>query len=86
MAASVFALQKGGNVKDVYMIYVEKYGKIQSGGRLEAMDYGEMEADGFVEYNEEGKLAVTLASQDVKMGEPIRPRTNFVEQIKRLKA
>ncbi len=71
-------------MKEAYMIYVEKYGKVQSGNKLDKLDYGEVGPNDFVEYDERGKLAVSLAAQDVKMKVPLRSKAEFDKEIKRL--
>lgn len=71
-------------MKEPYMIYTEKYGKVQSGNKLDTRDYGEMKAGGFEYYDEQGKLAVSLAAQDVKLGTPFRSKSEFEKEIKRL--
>lgn len=70
--------------KEAYSIYVEKYGKVKSGAKLDREDYGGRTAKGFVRYDEAGQLAVSLAAQDAKEGGLLRSRTDFDEQIKRL--
>ena len=71
-------------MKEPYMIYTEKYGKVQSGNKLDTNDYGEMEAAGFEYYNEQGKLAVSLAAHDGKLNIPLRSKIEFEKEIKRL--
>jgi len=69
-----------------YEIYVEKYGKIKSGASLLDSDFGELSdpSGGFVKYDEEHKLAVTLAAQDAKH-DNLRSKVEFQEELTRLR-
>jgi len=71
-------------MKDPYMIYVETYGKVQSGSVLKRTDYGEISPSGITPYDEKGTLAISLAAQDVKTNTPMRSKSDFEEQIKKL--
>ena len=71
-------------MKEPYSIYLEKYGKVQSGNKLDRSDYCEMSGGAFAEYDDERRLAVSLAAQDVKMKVPLRSKSEFEEEIKRL--
>lgn len=66
------------------MIYVEIFGRIQSGDVLKEYDYGERKPEGFVAFDEKGKLAVSLAAQDVKNKTTMRSKSTFEEEIKKL--
>lgn len=66
------------------MIYVEKYGIIKSGGTLTLLDYGDQEGGGFVAYDDKGKLAVSLAAQDVKFNMELRIKSDFETKVKKL--
>ena len=70
-------------MKDPYIIYVECYGKVQSGVVLSKKDYGEL-GSSFTPFDEKGTLAVSLAAQDVKNGILIRSKKDFEDQIKNL--
>lgn len=70
-------------MKDAYIIYVEKFGKIQSNS-LEDNDYGEAGPNGYVEYDERGKLAVSLAAVDVRRNVDLRTKSDFEQELKRL--
>ncbi len=72
-------------MKEHYKIYLEIYGKIQSGTKLTKRDYGFINSNGgFEEYDEKGMLAVSTAAQDVKTGAAIRAKNEFEEYIKNL--
>lgn len=59
---------------NTYMIYVETYGRLQSGATLHRNDYEKID--------ERGKLALSLAAQDAKLNTPMRSKSDFEEQIK----
>ena len=67
-----------------YEIYVKAYGKVQSGTKLTNADYGIPSLEGLKAYDESGKMAVSLATQDVKTGKPMRSKSEFEEELKRL--
>lgn len=67
-------------MKDAYIIYIEKFGKVQSGTKIEDKDYKR----GSVEFDERGKLAVALAALDVKRNVDLRTRSAFENELKRL--
>ena len=71
-------------MSNAYMLYVEKYGKVKSGNKLDRNDYGKSSIKGFVEYSNEEKLAVTLAAQDVKDEISLRSKEDLEAQIKKL--
>jgi len=75
---------KENAVTEPYLIYVETYGKVQSGSKIKAADYGELHAEGFVEYDEKGKLGVALAAQDVKFNRIMRSKEDFEKEITNL--
>ena len=64
---------------DAYIIYIEKFGKIQSGAKIEDQDYKQ----GSIQFDERGTLAVALAALDVKRGVDLRTRSNFEQELKR---
>ena len=69
-------------MSEPYKIYIENYGKVQSGTKLNRGDYGENDlVDGFKEYDEKGMLAVSIAAQDVKMGTILRSKKDFEEHL-----
>lgn len=73
---------------DPYLIYAEKYAKCATGFKLDkANDFGEYDDDKeeFVKYNEAGILAVTLAAQDVKSNRHLRTKSEFNEEVIRLR-
>lgn len=67
-----------------YKIYVENYGKVQSGTKLERKDYGTMSMNGFKEYDEKEMAAVSLAAQDVKVGTPMKSKKELEEKLNEL--
>lgn len=71
-------------MKESYIIYVESYGKVQSGKTLDRNDFGEIVKGGLKQFDDKGKLAVSLAVQDVKLVFPMRTKKDFEEQIKKL--
>jgi len=50
--------------KEPYEIYVIAYGKAQTGKVFDDKDYGEVGEIGWEEYDERGKLAVSLGAED----------------------
>lgn len=71
-------------MKEPYLLYVEAYGKVRSGSNLKNTDYGDITPGGIRPYDERGTLAVSLAAQDVKSDTPMRSKSDFEEQIKKL--
>lgn len=72
-------------VKEAYKLYVEVYGRVQSGGQLSSVHYGETDANGkFVQYDERRHLAISLAAQDVKKGMLLRSKADFEAHINKL--
>lgn len=69
---------------DSYLIYVRTYGRLAAAGRLTAADYGTMTGDGFEDFPAEIQVAVSMASQDVSLGDRIRPKKDFVDELGRL--
>lgn len=77
-------------MKEPYEIYVEMYGKIKSGGKIEKGDFGEdSETDSggykFEEYDKKRKLAVTLAVDDATRGN-LSSVSEFEKEINRLQS
>jgi len=71
-------------MKEPFKIYIENYGKVQSGTKLERKDYGVASINGFQEYDEKGMLAVSMAAQDVKMGATMRTKKEFEEELAKM--
>lgn len=71
-------------MKEHYKIYIESYGKVQSGTKLERKDYGSFDINGFLEYDEKEMAAVSLAAQDVKMNIPMKSKKEFEEKLNEL--
>lgn len=67
-----------------YLVYVRMYGRLASTGRLTADDYGETGPTGFVEHPAEIQVAISLASQDVSMGDRMRTKKDFIDELGRL--
>jgi len=66
--------------KSAYMIYVETFGKVQSGTKIENKDY----KTGSVEFTEWGKIAIALAAFDTKKQIMLRTQSGFNEKVRRL--
>jgi hypothetical protein len=71
-------------MKSHYEIYLEKFGKVKSGAKLEDLDYGEAGFEGFVDYDEKGKTAVALAAADVKESNAMRSKAELLKELTRL--
>jgi len=72
-------------MKEPYDIYVEKFGKIKSGGELQDNDYGEGIAANFENYDEVRRLAVSLAAQDADTRN-MRTKSECKEELNRLQS
>ncbi len=71
-------------MNNIYMIYVEKYGKVKSGNKIKAGDYVNIGVRGSTPYSDEGKLAVSIAVEDCKNGIPMRTKVQLEEKIKKM--
>ena len=71
-------------MNNIYMIYVEKYGKVKSGNKIKAGDYVDKGVKGSTPYRDEGKLAVSIAVEDCKNNKPMRTREQLEEKIKKM--
>ena len=69
-------------MKETYEIYVEKHGKIQSGHTLTDTDFFDTDSD--IGFDEAGKIAVSLAAQDVLNEKDLRSRSEFKKELERL--
>ena len=73
-------------MREPYEIYVEMYGKIKSGGKVEPGDFSEFDGQKNEEYDERRKLAVSLAAEDAKNRYSMRTKSEFGEEINRLQS
>lgn len=72
--------------EDLYQIYLKAYGKVRSGTKLVNNDYFHHSLNGATPFTTDENLAVTMAADDVKNKEPMRARTEFLSELKRLLA
>ena len=77
---------EGTMTQEAFDIYVESYGKVRSGKVLDQYDYGVLKNARFREHDSNGKLAVSMAVQDLKDGKPMRTRSEFDTEFKRLQS
>lgn len=72
---------------DVYMTYIEMFGRVRSGHQVAPSDFGTYRVDGdWREYSTERRIAVSLASQDAKAGVAMRTKSEISQEIARLLA
>ncbi len=67
-------------MKDPYMLYIQTFGKVQSGTKVEDKDYKR----GSVQFDERQTLAVAVAADDAKKNITLRTRSSFEQELKRL--
>jgi hypothetical protein len=64
-------------MKDEYSIYLEKYSKVMSGGKIEQFDF----FDGKTEYDVRCHLAVSLATEHAKVGVSLKSKNELIKEI-----
>ncbi len=69
--------------EELYEIYNRTVGRLRSGTKLTNGDYGQRTPMGLHPYEEDGKAAVTIASDDVATKAPTRTKAELVAEIKR---
>lgn len=69
---------------DTYLVYVRIYGRLASTGRLTDQDYGKTTDDGFEDHPAEIQVAISLASQDVSLGDRMKTKMDFIDELGRL--
>ncbi len=60
-----------------YEVYVERYGRVKSGQKLNPDDFGCVDDVGFQGFDEVRELAVSLAVDDADNNIPMRTKSEF---------
>lgn len=71
---------------ELFGIYTVTFGKVKSGTKLTNGDYVHRNIRGTTPYDEEEKLAVTIACDDVKNDSPMKSKSEFLAESKRLRS
>jgi hypothetical protein len=69
---------------DSYLVYVRTYGKLASMGRLTDDNYRGLQEERVVELAAEIQVAISIAAQDVSLGQPMRSKKDFRDELGRL--
>lgn len=69
--------------EELYEIYNRIVGKVRSGTKLQNTDFGVSSYDGFRQYPEDGRTAVTIAADDVAYKAPTKTKKELLAEIKR---
>lgn len=69
-----------------YDVYVKNFGKVRSGTKLTNSDYMQPGISGSIPYDEDRKIAVTLACDDIINKNPMKTKSDFEKELQRLKS
>ena len=68
-------------MKTAHEVYLETHAKVNSGEKITRNDFGEVGANGWVEYDERTKAAITLGAEDAKNNIPPRTQPQLDEKL-----
>lgn len=72
---------------DPYTVYLRTYGKVASGAKLADADFPVRRLRRFLQpFDQSGEVAVALAVQDVNQDKPLKSKTEFEEELRRLRS